>query len=297
MTIDSTAVVAAVAAIAAADTLIISAGAGMGVDSGLPDFRGSEGFWNAYPPYRALGLSFIDLANPRWFVDNPALAWGFYGHRLALYRKTIPHAGFGILKGIGARMAGGVFVVTSNVDGQFQRAGFDAAAICEVHGAIEHFQCTQHEACGLWPASLDELDLDDGFRAAPPFPRCVTCGALARPNILMFGDGGWVSSRTEAQAQRFSAFERGERTDFAVATTSEVPRRSILADARGVVVVECGAGTAIPTIRLLGEQLARRGGTLVRINVREPEGPAGTIAIASGALAALTAIAAAMPSP
>jgi len=148
MTIDSTAIAAAVAAIAAADTLVVSAGAGMGVDSGLPDFRGSEGFWNAYPPYRALGLSFIDLANPRWFVEDPALAWGFYGHRLALYRRTSPHAGFGILKGIGARMAGGVFVVTSNVDGQFQRAGFDAAAICEVHGAIEHFQCTQHEACG-----------------------------------------------------------------------------------------------------------------------------------------------------
>ena len=51
----------------------------MGVDSGLPDFRGDEGFWNAYPPFRKLGLSFVDLADPRWFADNPAQAWGFTG--------------------------------------------------------------------------------------------------------------------------------------------------------------------------------------------------------------------------
>src|SRR5512143_1476726 len=90
-------------AIAQAEALLIGAGAGMGVDSGLPDFRGPEGFWRAYPPYRKLGLAFEDLANPRWFDDDPALAWGFYGHRLNLYRKTAPHAGFAVLKRLAAR--------------------------------------------------------------------------------------------------------------------------------------------------------------------------------------------------
>src|SRR5262245_7510055 len=42
----------AATAIRDADALLIGAGAGMGVDSGLPDFRGNEGFWNAYPPFR-----------------------------------------------------------------------------------------------------------------------------------------------------------------------------------------------------------------------------------------------------
>ncbi|HVT79086.1 MAG TPA: NAD-dependent protein deacetylase, partial [Phycisphaerae bacterium] len=64
-------------AIANAHALLITAGAGMGVDSGLPDFRGPEGFWKAYPAYRHLGLGFAQLANPRWFQDDPALAWGF----------------------------------------------------------------------------------------------------------------------------------------------------------------------------------------------------------------------------
>src|SRR4051794_30472835 len=102
-----------------ADALLITAGAGMGVDSGLPDFRGTEGFWNAYPPYRHLRLSFAQLANPMWFERDPALAWGFYGHRMHLYRDTVPHAGFAVLKKWSMRMANGVRIFTSNVDGQF----------------------------------------------------------------------------------------------------------------------------------------------------------------------------------
>ena len=74
--------------------LLITAGAGMGVDSGLPDFRGDKGFWKAYPPYEKLNLDFYDLANPQWFIDNPRLAWGFYGHRLNSYKTTQPHQGF-----------------------------------------------------------------------------------------------------------------------------------------------------------------------------------------------------------
>src|SRR5687768_7994943 len=115
--------------IRSADALVIAAGAGMGVDSGLPDFRGSEGFWQAYPPYRKLGLGFQALANPRWFVSDPTLAWGFYGHRLNLYRATRPHQGFDILRSWSQRMRHGSAVFTSNVDGHFQRAQFDSESI------------------------------------------------------------------------------------------------------------------------------------------------------------------------
>lgn len=62
--------------------LLITAGAGMGVDSGLPDFRGSEGFWRAYPALQLYDLSFEDMANPARFAEHPKLAWGFYGHRM-----------------------------------------------------------------------------------------------------------------------------------------------------------------------------------------------------------------------
>lgn len=71
-------IVQAARLIASADALHITAGAGMGVDSGLPDFRGSKGFWEAYPALARAGIEFRSIANPAAFKDNPRLAWGFY---------------------------------------------------------------------------------------------------------------------------------------------------------------------------------------------------------------------------
>ena len=189
--------------IAHAEVLLITAGAGMGVDSGLPDFRGLEGFWRAYPAYRQAGFSFVDMANADGFRRNPALAWGFYGHRLALYRTTVPHEGFAILRRWAGRMPGGWAVFTSNVDGQFQRAGFDAEHVTEVHGSIHHAQCLRSCGVGVFPADGFEVTVDPAtMRAAGELPRCPACGALARPNILMFGDGAWNPQRTATQEKR-----------------------------------------------------------------------------------------------
>ncbi|WP_367889727.1 hypothetical protein [Burkholderia sp. S171] len=90
-----------------ADGLLITAGAGMGVDSGLPDFLGPEGFWRAYPALRAHGMCFHDIASPAALKKSPTLGWSFYGHRLALYRATEPHEGFRILASWAARMTQG----------------------------------------------------------------------------------------------------------------------------------------------------------------------------------------------
>jgi NAD-dependent SIR2 family protein deacetylase len=255
--------------IRAADAFVFAAGAGMGVDSGLPDFRGDEGFWRAYPPFKRRGLSFVDLANPRWFVDDAQLAWGFYGHRLELYRATQPHAGFAILRRWAERTRHGAFVFTSNVDGQFQRAGFSDERVVECHGAIDFLQCLDECGAPMFRADGITIAIDDDFRAAPPLPSCPQCGSLARPAILMFGDGGWDSSRTEAQEQRLAAWLSGVEGKL--------------------VVIECGAGSAVPTVRRFSERLARHG-TLVRINVREPEVPSGHVGLSMGALAALTAL-------
>jgi NAD-dependent SIR2 family protein deacetylase len=259
--------------VAGADALVIGAGAGMGVDSGLPDFRGDHGFWRAYPPYQKLGLNFVALANPRWFDTDPALAWGFYGHRRNLYRATQPHDGFLILRDWAARAPHGAFVFTSNVDGHFQRAGFDAERVVEVHGSVEWLQCLKNCGAGVVPAGPEEVPLDpETLRAGAPLPACPACGGLARPNILMFGDWDWDGTRTGAQLSRLDAWVRS------------------LGRAR-FVFVECGAGTAVPTVRHFSERLAATGeATLVRINVREPSVPPGQIGIAAGALEALRAI-------
>lgn len=267
----------AAAAIREASALVIAAGAGMGVDSGLPDFRGPEGFWRAYPPFRALGLRFEDLAAPHWFERDPALAWGFYGHRLHLYRATVPHEGFAILRRWAARAPRGAFVFTSNVDGQFQKAGFAEERVVECHGSIRTMQCLQDCGAGLLPDDGVAVDVDEStFRARPPFPACPRCGGLLRPNILMFSDWGWDDARTAAQHARLEAW------------LGDVVREK-------VVVVECGAGTAIPSVRRFSESVARRsGGLLVRVNPREPQVPHGHVGLATGARAGLQAIVAAI---
>jgi len=60
--------------ISQSDGLLITAGAGLGIDSGLPDFRGDNGFWKAYPALGDLGMRFFEVANPKAFVSMPAVA-------------------------------------------------------------------------------------------------------------------------------------------------------------------------------------------------------------------------------
>jgi len=257
------------------DALMICAGAGMGVDSGLPDFRGDEGFWKAYPPMAKLGISFIEMANPRWFRADPELAWGFYGHRLNLYRNTRPHSGFDRLLDVAEEMPGGYFVFTSNVDGQFQKADFDAERIEECHGSINHLQCAEGCCDAIWSADITDVAVDsESFRAAPPLPRCSHCGGLARPNILMFGDRGWLSHRTDSQGRRLSIW-----------------LNSLLAGRMKLAIVETGAGRAVPTVRFHSEQAAGNyQGRLIRINPRDSEVPSGHISIPLGGREGLEAL-------
>ena len=95
--------------------------AGMGVDSGLPDFRGADAFWRAYPALHVEGVHFEDIANPAAFRDDPMRACGSYGHRLDLYRHAAPHRGFDIQCRWGERTERSASVYTSNVDDQVQQ--------------------------------------------------------------------------------------------------------------------------------------------------------------------------------
>lgn len=142
-----------------AEVIIITAGAGMGVDSGLPDFRGKEGFWRAYPHLQKLDIDFERMANPTNFYTNAQLAWAFYGHRFKLYKDTKPHKGYEILLKL-AKSKQDYYVVTTNVDGHFKKAGFDENKIYEFHGNINYLQCFNY-ACGdlIWQMQ-EELDID-----------------------------------------------------------------------------------------------------------------------------------------
>lgn len=233
-----------------ADALIIAAGAGMGIDSGLPDFRGNEGFWNAYPALGRAGMDFTRIANPNAFHLHPEMAWGFYGHRLNLYRQTQPHAGFKQLLAWGQAKPNGIAVFTSNVDGQFQKAGFGCLPVHECHGSIHYLQCLDSCCDDIWPVEdfVPVVDEANCLLQNKP-PRCSKCGGLARPNILMFGDWGWLDTRTTRQHQALENW---------------------LWEVERPVVIELGAGTMIPSVRHFSQRVIHQlGGRLVRINPNE----------------------------
>ena len=176
-----------------AEALIIMAGAGMGVDSGLPDYRGDEGLWREYPRLKHLGLSFEEAANPQWFDKDPKLAWAFYGHRQQLYRETKPHRGHTLLKEWATSMKDGHFTYTTNVDGQFQMAGYDGQQLVECHGNVHLYQCCEPCHDQIWQDTPKDLDIDlEKLEVRGQLPLCPECGEVARPNIMMFQNWDWM---------------------------------------------------------------------------------------------------------
>jgi NAD-dependent SIR2 family protein deacetylase len=145
-------------------------------------------------------------------------------------------------------MPEGVSVFTSNVDGQFQKAGFSSKRVHECHGSIHHLQCLDGCMSDIWSAeNFQPLIDEENCRLISDLPRCPYCGEIARPNILMFGDGGWLGHRAELQEANFTAWRR----------TIQRP-----------VIIEIGAGQSIPTVRRFGEE---QNGFLIRINPDAPE--------------------------
>ncbi len=225
-----------------ANGILITAGAGMGVDSGLPDFRGEAGFWSAYPALRTQSMSVQERASGSLFLSRPDLAWGFYGHWLNLYRRVQPHPGFDILRRWSDGMEHGAFVFTSNVDGHFQKVGYPERRVVQCHGTIHALQCARPCSIDVWAADEFYPEVDEEHcLLTSTIPKCPRCGGVARPNILMFNDEGWIDTRRRRRL-RLEAW--------------------LLTIARWVVV-ELVAGRAIPTVRHMSE---RNGPRIIRIS-------------------------------
>ena len=159
------------------------------------------------------------------------------------------------------------------VDGQFQKAGFAPERIHECHGSIHHLQCSANCQDRIWSADVLTPNIDAAAcQWQGELPHCPDCGALARPNILMFGDWNWNERRSQAQHERLDAW------------LEQLPQPPL--------VLEIGAGRAIATVRHFSERLQRQGSPLLRINPQEVNvhNPK-AVEIALGALEALQSIA------
>lgn len=250
-----------------AEVLVLLTGAGMSVDSGLADYRGDGGQWGKVESDTK--KSIFQVVNPQQFYDDPKQAWRLFGTRLKKYSLTTPHQGYAILLDWIERFQLDYFVLTSNIDRQLQKAGFDANRLREVHGSLAHFQCTDPAVSDkIWENTIppDQLlaDIEQGI-----YPKCPFSGLPARPNTYMFRDSTYVNTRSREQKSRFLTFLEQNK-------------------GKKMIAFEIGSGPHVQTIRVATRMLRKEHQAhIVRINPVHFKMKAPNIGLAKGALAAL----------
>jgi len=149
-----------------ARSVVVSTGAGMSKESGIPTFRDApNALWEEFDPEK--------LASPEGFLRDPPLVWRWYEERRRMISKVQPNAGHFAI----ARLEGHFdrfVVITQNIDDLHHKAG--SKNVIEMHGNIFRYKCFDMDH------PVDELPHGDD---APP--KCG-CGSLIRPDVVWFGE-------------------------------------------------------------------------------------------------------------
>ncbi len=249
--------------------VIILTGAGMGVDSGLADYRGNSGQWGKVKDDTK--LSAIDVVNPKYFMENTKYVWQMFAQRMLEYKNTKPHYGYELLKKWIENFSLDYFIITSNIDAHFTKSGFDENKQRELHGNTFYMQCNKPCSKKVWRYNFDieELMLDIENEQ---YPKCANCGELIRPNVYMFRDYAYISTRSDEQEKRFQ--------DFLTRNTENE-----------IIVFEIGSGPHVQSIRKKTRMLGiKYNAKIVRINPKDFKIKAPHIGIDKGALEALKEI-------
>ncbi len=242
-------------------------GAGVSAESGIPTFRGKEGYWTIgareYHPQ--------ELATHEAFERMPWEVWAWYLYRRGVCRSAEPNAGHRALVRLGEALPDRFVLVTQNVDGLHSRAGNTDRHVMAIHGDIGRMRCARE-------CVADRFQIPDAVQALakgePVSPEvkallvCAKCGGMARPHVL------WFDESYDEERYHLDTVRR------------------IATEAALVVVAGTSAQTNLPwQVVTLGQSA---GATIVDINLED--NPFGEIAKQSGgvirgpAAAALTAI-------
>jgi NAD-dependent deacetylase len=155
------------------ERVLVVTGSGISADSGIPTFRGQDGYWRDLDP--------AELATESAFRRDPATVWEWYRARRALIRASQPNAAHCALVRLAAH-ARDFLLLTQNVDDLHQRAEWDGRhlsprAIVQIHGDIFVTRCPR---CDF---SMRERDNDAGG-----VPECPQCGSRLRPGVIWFDE-------------------------------------------------------------------------------------------------------------
>ncbi len=147
---------------------LVLTGAGVSAESGIPTFRGKNGYWRNLDPAK--------LATPEAFARDPQLVWEWYRERRQRIREAQPNAAHGAIAKL-ACQANEFLLITQNVDDLHERAGLAEEKIVQIHGNIFVTRCSR---CDFGFSERNE-DMQE-------IPRCSKCDALMRPGVVWFGE-------------------------------------------------------------------------------------------------------------
>jgi NAD-dependent deacetylase len=234
--------------------ILFLTGAGISAESGIPTFRGEEGYWTiGSTEYRP-----TDLATRRAYKQMPWGIWAWYLYRRGVCRTAGPNAAHHALVRAEEALTDRFLLVTQNVDGLHRRAGNSEPRLYEIHGNIELARCGDDCTTERWPIPEGVLDVGKGEELtaeARALLACPRCGAHARPHVLWFDE-----SYDEERFRWNSSIDAAE-------------------DASLLVIIGTSARTNLPWNVV--EIAARRGATIIDINVED--NPFGEIAARRGA--------------
>ena len=232
-----------------AESILIFAGAGMSADSGLTTYQDKEGFYRDYPLYKELNKNYVSMMSYQGLLDDSHFAWGYFAHQYKLYSKATPHDGYKRLLEL-CQSKEDYFVVTTNVDGLFKRAGFLDNCVHEVHGSIHNLQCSIPCDRSVWHTEGINVEIDySTMKALDKLPRCPKCGFVSRPNICMYGDtdDSYVWEAADKNAKRFKEWRKKNQH-------------------KKVLIFEIGVGAEGLKHHLTAYRIKFTNATLIRIN-------------------------------
>ena len=147
--------------------VLVLTGAGVSAESGIPTFRGKDGYWRNLDPTK--------LATPEAFARDPQLVWVWYRERRERIRNARPNAAHEAIAKL-AQYADEFLLVTQNVDDLHARAGMPGEKMVQIHGDIFITCCTRCE--------FKRFE----YEQEHAIPRCSECNALMRPGVVWFGE-------------------------------------------------------------------------------------------------------------
>ena len=159
--------------------VLVLTGAGVSAESGIPTFRGKDGYWRNLDP--------AQLATPEAFEKNPKVVWEWYRerrHRIWNAQPNAAHAAIATL----AQHADEFLLVTQNVDDLHARAGLPKEKMVQIHGDIFLTRCSRCDFGFTERKHKHDHEQEQEEEEENIVPRCAKCDALMRPGVVWFGE-------------------------------------------------------------------------------------------------------------